>query len=130
MWIQPQEAFEDRKERALSKHKFGGKRRRSRELLETVLTAEQLAFFDAHGYLHVTGGVTRKKYRIYSPRSYNIKELDATGNVVMSHCVAPKSGRNSDKLPPLDILAGQVLWLQSDGELEFIAKANSFRVDV
>ena len=89
-------------------------KRRSRELFESTLNKEDLACFDQHKVFFVIGGVTDHLYRIENYHSFNIFDL-ATG---ARYCAGPEG------VPPYDRLVGQKLWLESDGELEFLGKAN------
>lgn len=87
-------------------------RRRSKELFESVLTPEQLAFWKANWRFQIIGGKTGKIYTISRGHSFNI----STGNV--RYCAG------ATDVPPYDRLVSQKLWLESEGELEFLEKAN------
>lgn len=92
---------------------------RSRELLRSWLTLDQLRQFDENGSFIVRGGDTGHHYRVTFPHApYNVHELDDDGNVVLRLCVIPK-GIDA----PGDIMLAQKIWLEAD-ELGTRAVAN------
>jgi hypothetical protein len=77
------------------------------QLMSEVLSPEQRAQYNSHGFFDVTGGQTGKRYRIRFGSQMNVEELDASGRLVRGLCFIPKGG-----LPIGDILVAQKLALE------------------
>src|SRR5438128_1160165 len=66
--------------------------RRAWALLRSNLTRNQLEQLLRRGYFEVTGGTTKRQYRIRIGRSLNIVEVDERGRPVRSLCFVPVGG--------------------------------------
>ena len=110
-FIQPQEPFSDRMEKALGAHK------RSKELLRLVLSEEQFTSFIEVGHFLVIGGATGRTYRIVRGKAFNIHLLE-NGQLLRRYCAGPAG------VPGYDFIVGQKLWLESPDELDFLKSAN------
>jgi hypothetical protein len=59
---------------------------KSIDLLKSWLTKKQNQDFDKHGYFHVIGSTTSKRYRIERRTTFNVRELNNQYRVVRSLC--------------------------------------------
>jgi hypothetical protein len=61
-------------------------------LLKENLTAQQRHDYETHGYFHVVGGSTRKRYRVRHGKTLNVDELGPRGELISKLCFSPKGG--------------------------------------
>jgi hypothetical protein len=80
---------------------------KSIELLQSWLTKKQNQDFDKHGYFHVIGNVTCKKYRIERRTTFNVRELNTYNEVVRSLCFVPLGAYTTG-----DIMLAQKIMLE------------------
>ena len=76
-------------------------------LLIKSLSAAQRAQFESCGYFEVTGGVTRKRYRIRRGCQMNVEELDQKGRRVRLLCFVPEG-----QVPIADVMLAQKIALE------------------
>jgi hypothetical protein len=81
---------------------------RSLILLRRCLSSEQLKQFAAGGYFEVTGGDSRKRYRIHAGTSVNVCEVDEKGRRQVGLCFMPIGS-----LPLGDVMLAQKIALES-----------------
>jgi hypothetical protein len=82
---------------------------RGQKLLREWLSQEQRQEYDAVGCFKVIGSHTGRRYRIVPGFSHNVKELDASGEIVASLCFAPQGN-----LVPGDIMLAQKIALETN----------------
>ena len=85
----------------------GEAEQRAQKLLESHLSATQLAQFSALGWFEVTGGDTGTRYVIRNFNSVNIDQLNSNGECVKRWCFGPKGN-----LATGDVLLAQKLALE------------------
>jgi hypothetical protein len=90
-------------------------------LLREWLSAEQRVQFNKYGYFEVTGGQSRKRYRIRYGTATNIYELDQHGRPKTGWCFVP-----DQPLVPGDVMLAQKIALETD-ELGALAVARCFK---
>ena len=95
---------------------------RAEALLRSWLTPDQLKDLDAHGYFHVIGNETGKRYRILRGRQMNVIELGDGDRPVVGRCFLP-----AGRLAQGDIMLGQKISLETR-ERKALAKSNMFDV--
>jgi hypothetical protein len=93
---------------------------RALALLETHLSAAQLAQFRSLGRFEVTGNDTATRYVIRNISSINIEQLNAQGERVKRWCFGPRGD-----LAPGDVLLAQKLALECF-ESQALACAKSY----
>lgn len=93
---------------------------RAKELLDSVLSAEQKAEAERFRYFTVIGSFSKRRYRVHVGRGQhgNIEELGPDDKPVRKLCCAPGAS-----LPEGDHLVGQKLFLEH-AEEEFVRTAN------
>jgi hypothetical protein len=94
---------------------------KSIELLKEWLTKKQNQDFDRHGYFHVIGGITSKRYRIERRSTFNVAELDQSGNVARSLCFVPTTAYAIGDI----MLAQKIMLEQNEDEVLKIANFSS-----
>jgi len=97
--------------------------KRALELLESHLSAAQLAQFNSLGRFEVTGCDTATRYIIRNISSVNIEQLNVQGERVKRWCFGPRGD-----LAPGDVLLAQKLALECF-ENEALACAHSYAPD-
>ena len=80
---------------------------RAQQLLESHLSASQLAQFSTSGSFEVTGGETGTRYVIRNFISVNVDELSCSGECIKRWCFGPKGN-----LAKGDVLLAQKLALE------------------
>ena len=121
MFIQPQEAFGDRLERARNSFNGVGVRNRAQELFESILSPGQLEDFNKTKTFKVVGGQTGHIYRLCRSTVHNIQYFHSEGTT--TYCAGPLG------VHLFDFLVAQKLWLESENELEFLSHANKHEWD-
>lgn len=114
----------DRQQRLFAKDLAEQRRanRRALAILLRTLSAPQRAEFRQHHAFHVVGGASGTRYRIRKGRMGNV-DVYCHGKVAHRLCCHPALS-----VPDYDTMLTQLLWLQGDGEQEFLRTANVHRL--
>jgi hypothetical protein len=93
---------------------------RAQRLLETHLSASQLAQFGKFGWFEVTGGETGTRYVIRNSTCVNVDQLSSSGECIKRWCFSPRGN-----LAKADVLLAQKLALECF-EREALNRARSY----
>jgi hypothetical protein len=99
---------------------------RAKSLLDSMLTPEQRAYMERHGYIPVIGSKGRRYHiRTTGGASGNVELMDNAGIVKTGRfCVHPTLTHDGKCLPTEDQFLAQLLHIQDD-EDDFLGKANT-----
>jgi hypothetical protein len=104
--------------RARGLSRRGGAEEKAGALLKEWLSPAQLEEYEKNGHFEVTGGHSRKHYRIRRTRQMNVDELDQYGVRSAAWCFGPEG-----ELPIGDVMLAQKIALEND-EMAALALAN------